>query len=76
MYLHFCQLSDLLKISPCENSVKGESTTNLSSIQMKILSDIAWNLNLIPIPKLNSTTLNRIGLTFGNAPPSVEEKYC
>jgi hypothetical protein len=43
---------------------------------MKILSDIAWNLNLIPIPKLNSTTLNRIGLTFGNAPPSVEEKYC
>ncbi len=61
---------------PCENSVKGESTTNLSSIQMKILSDIAWNLNLIPIPKLNSTTLNRIGLTFGNTPPSVEEKYC
>ncbi len=30
----------------------------------------------IQIPKFNSNTLNRIGLTFGNGPPSVEEKYC
>jgi hypothetical protein len=42
-------------------------------IKLHSNENIEWHCMKL---EFNSNALNRIGLSFGNAPPSVEEKYC